>query len=82
MKLAMEISVLVYKSLSDYQKSIEYHKKHLKTAIEIGDRSGGGRGYGSIGIAYMSLGGHRESSYCTPSGVSSEESFVCASLML
>ena len=60
---AMEILVLIYKSLGDCRNSIEYHEKHLKIAIELGDRNGGGRGYGSIGIAYMSLGGYRESNF-------------------
>ena len=30
---------IAYKSLGDFRKSIEYHKKGLKTAPEIGDRA-------------------------------------------
>ena len=48
-------------SLGDYQKSIEYHEKHLKIAIEIGDRGGEGRAYGNLGCAYWSLGDYRKS---------------------
>ena len=36
----MEISVDAYDSLGDFQKAIECHEKHLKIAIEIGDRAG------------------------------------------
>ena len=57
----MEISVmLTYASLGDYQKAIEYHEKHLKIAIEIGDRAGEGRAYGNLGNAYHSLGDYRK----------------------
>ena len=47
--------------LGDYQKSIEYHEKDLKIAIEIGDRAGEGSAYGNLGIAYRSLGDYRKS---------------------
>ena len=40
----MEISVVTYHSLGDYRKAIEYHKKLLKIAQEIGDRSREGTG--------------------------------------
>ena len=49
-----------YQSLGDFRKAIEYHEKHLKIAIEIGDRTGEGRGYGSLGIPYQSLGDFRK----------------------
>ena len=32
-----------FQSLEDYQKAIEYLEKHLKTAIENGDRSKAGK---------------------------------------
>ena len=52
MKIAMEIGDrgaegkgygrfgISYQSLSDYGKSIEYHEKYLKLAIEIGEWGG------------------------------------------
>ncbi|XP_044167575.1 LOW QUALITY PROTEIN: tetratricopeptide repeat protein 28-like, partial [Acropora millepora] len=46
--------------LGDYRKAIEYHEKHLKIAIEIGDRGGEGRAYGNLGNAYQSLGDYRK----------------------
>ncbi|XP_067023796.1 tetratricopeptide repeat protein 28-like [Acropora muricata] len=64
-----------YRSLGDFQKAIEYHKKHMKIAkgvggeagegganenLEIGDRAGVGGAYGSLGIAYFSLGDIRK----------------------
>ena len=36
-----------YLSLGDFRKAIEYHEKHLKIAIEIGDRAGEGRANGN-----------------------------------
>ncbi|XP_044168980.1 tetratricopeptide repeat protein 28-like [Acropora millepora] len=47
-------------SLGDFRKAIEYHKKHLKIAIEIGDRAGEGRASANMGIAYRSLGDFRK----------------------
>ncbi|XP_044180415.1 tetratricopeptide repeat protein 28-like, partial [Acropora millepora] len=40
--------------------AIEYHEKHLKIAIEIGDRGGKGGAYGNLGNAYQSLGDYRK----------------------
>ena len=62
----MEISVFltnhwVPPSDSDYRKSIEYLKKHLKFAIEIGDWRGEGAAYGNFGKSYQSLGDYRKS---------------------
>ena len=51
----MEVSVMLTSPLGDYQKAIEYHEKHLKIAIEIGDRGGEGGAYGNLGNAYHSL---------------------------
>ncbi|XP_044169311.1 tetratricopeptide repeat protein 28-like, partial [Acropora millepora] len=51
---------IAYKSLGDYRKAIEYHEKHLKIAIEIGDRGVQGRANGNLGNAYRSLGDYRK----------------------
>ena len=45
-----------YHSLGNFQMVMEYHEKHLKIAKEVGDRSGEGRAYGSLGSTYRSLG--------------------------
>ena len=50
----LEISVSAYQSMCDYQKAIEYHEKHLKIAIQIGDLAGEGEANGNLGIAYQS----------------------------
>ncbi|XP_044180420.1 tetratricopeptide repeat protein 28-like, partial [Acropora millepora] len=39
---------------------IEYHEKHVKIAIEIGDQGGEGKAYGNLGNAYQSLGDYRK----------------------
>ena len=41
-------------------KDIEYHKKHLKIAKQIGDRDGEGRAYGKLGNVYQSLGDYQK----------------------
>ena len=46
--------------LGDKKKAIEYFKKHLKIAREIGDRGGEGITYGNLGIAYVSLGAYQK----------------------
>ena len=51
----MEILVLL---TVHWVTSIEYHEKHVKIAIEIGDRVGEGRAYGNLRDAYQSLGDH------------------------
>ena len=51
----MGISVFL-NSLGNFRKAIECHEKHLKIAIEIGDRAGEGRAYGNLGNGYGSLG--------------------------
>ena len=45
-----------YCSLGDFQKSIEYHERHLKISKEVGDRAGEGKAYGNLGKAYDCLG--------------------------
>ena len=45
-----------YYSLEDFQKAIDYHKRHLKISKEVGDRAGEGRAYCNLGNAYYSLG--------------------------
>ena len=42
-------------SVGDYGKAIEYHKKDLKIAIEIGDQAGEGIAYHDIGLVFLSL---------------------------
>ena len=39
---------------------MEYHEKHLKIAVEVGDRDGEGQAYGNLGIAYKSLADYRK----------------------
>ncbi|XP_068758027.1 tetratricopeptide repeat protein 28-like [Montipora capricornis] len=46
--------------MGDIKKAIEYLKKHLTTAIAIGDRRGEGVAYGNFGNAYYSLGDYRK----------------------
>ena len=45
-----------YQLVGDFQKAIQYNKKHLLIAKDLGDRAGEGRAYGSLGNAYLSLG--------------------------
>ena len=49
-----------FQLLGDNKKAIEYLKKDLKIAIEIGDRGGEGRAYENLGNAYGSLDNHRK----------------------
>ena len=49
-----------FQSLGDYPKAIEYHEKHLKIAIELGDRGEEGRAYGNLGNAYQLLGEYQK----------------------
>ena len=56
----MQISVLLTGSLGDFRKASEYSEKHLKIAIEIGDRAGEGGAYGNLGNANFSLGDFRK----------------------
>ena len=46
--------------MGDLRKAIEYHEKHFKNAVEIGDRGGEGRAYGNLGNAYDLLGDYRK----------------------
>ena len=52
----MEGLVLLTSHWGDSGGAIEYHEKHLKIALERGDRNGEGKAYGNVGIAYRSLG--------------------------
>ena len=53
---------VTYKSIGDYGKAFEYHKKSLKIAIEIGDRNGEGQNYGNLALCCMGRTGeaHRD----------------------
>ena len=42
------------------RKAVKYCEKHLKIAIEIGDRDGEGAAYGNLGTAYCSLGDYQK----------------------
>ena len=46
--------------MSDNNKSIEYFKKHLRSAIENGDRDREQGAYGTLGNAYQLLGDYRK----------------------
>ena len=45
-----------YISLGQFERAVEFHRKHLAIALEVGDRAGEGRAYGNLGNAYESLG--------------------------
>ncbi|XP_073229595.1 uncharacterized protein [Porites lutea] len=47
---------IALRKLGDFQKTIEYHERHLKISKEVGDRAGEGKAYGNLGNAYDSLG--------------------------
>ncbi|XP_068714080.1 tetratricopeptide repeat protein 28-like [Montipora foliosa] len=49
-----------FQLMGDIKKAIEYLKKHLTTAIAIGDRRGEGVAYGNLGNAYYSLSDYRK----------------------
>ena len=49
-----------FQLLDDDKNAIEYLKKHLTTAIEIGDRAREGTAYGTLGNAYQLLGDYRK----------------------
>ena len=51
---------IVYRSLGNYKKAIEYHNLHLKIAKEVGDKHGEGNAYGNLGIAYHRLGNFKK----------------------
>ena len=46
--------------MATYRKAVKYCEKHLKIAIEIGDRYGEGAAYGNLGNAYCSLGDYQK----------------------
>ena len=47
---------IVYLSLGQYEKAMEYHKKDLSICQQTGDLAGEGKSYGNIGNVYFSLG--------------------------
>ena len=51
---------VVYRSLGQYEKAIEYQEKSLRICQKTGNLAGEGRSYGSIGCAYHSLGQYKK----------------------
>ena len=49
-----------FQLMGDNKKAIQYLKKCLKIATEIGDLGGEGRGYGNLGNAFQLLGDYRK----------------------
>ena len=43
---------IAFHSIGYFRKAIEYHEKHLKVAMEIGDRAGEEKGYRNLAYAY------------------------------
>ena len=60
----MEISAILTSHCVTLKKSIEYHEKHLKIAIEIGGRREEEAAYGNLGNCYQSLSDSRKSIEC------------------
>ena len=50
--------MIAYKT-GDYQLALDYHKKDLAIAQELGDKGGEGGAYGNIGNAYEKLGDYQ-----------------------
>ena len=42
--------------MGDFNQAIEYHKQHLSTAKELGDRASEGSAYNNLGFAYYKIG--------------------------
>ncbi|XP_022808157.1 tetratricopeptide repeat protein 28-like [Stylophora pistillata] len=49
-----------YDNSGDFCKAIEYHKRRLQIAKEVGDKAGEGQAYGNLGIVYRWLGHFHE----------------------
>ena len=45
-----------YESLEDFERAIQYHKRHLKLTKEMGDKAGEENSYCNLGNAYNGLG--------------------------
>ena len=52
----MVILATTYQCLGDFKRAIDYHKRQLQIAKELGERSGEGVAYGNLGNAHQSLG--------------------------
>ena len=48
-----------HQSLGDYKTALDYHKRHLKIAKELGLKSEEGNAYGNLGIVHRRLGGFK-----------------------
>ena len=49
--------------LGDFESAIDYYKRYLKIAKEVGDRSGEGEAYWNLGNAHDSLGDYKTAIY-------------------
>ncbi|XP_078360938.1 tetratricopeptide repeat protein 28-like [Oculina patagonica] len=56
----MAILEMLFVSLGDFRKAIDYYELRIKIAKEVGDKAGEGRAYGNLGIAFKSLGDFRK----------------------
>ena len=45
-----------HKSMGEFGKAIEYHRKCLAIAVEVGDRAGEGRAYNNLAVALQNSG--------------------------
>ena len=45
---------IAFHSQGYFRKAIEYHEKHLKITMEVGDRPGDEKGYQNLPYAYTS----------------------------
>ena len=43
---------IVFQSLGDFNKAVEYHTMCLSIAKNLGDKAGVGKAYGNLGIAF------------------------------
>ena len=51
---------IAFHSQGYFRKAIEYHEKHLKITMEVGDRAGEEKGYQNLAYAFQSLGDFRK----------------------
>ena len=51
---------IAFQSQGCSRKAIEYHEKHLKITMEVGDRAGEEKGHQNLAYAFQSLGDFRK----------------------